>query len=262
MSPEAIGPIRTLAFGDLDADIWGCAWVPDLAAAGVAHAGAIDNRQAQSGAAATLTGTDPDEPWELVAGATRLTATPIGDPAPAPEPVAGTVLACGGFAQLCHVTGSVPIDGEAHSVECLGYREAIVIADEKAESVRSVSAWFDGGEGFAVSAARSRRAKGHERDDIRATLFEAGAALAVADPRLSSTYGADGNPVRAGLELWLTAAEDEDEEHPQYPRRAAGAAVGATATASALGLRIRTDLFRWRLHGAEGLGIYRLAARA
>ncbi len=73
------------------------------------------------------------------------------------------------------------------------------------------------GDGIAVAAVRPRKASGHANDAVHAALLDPCAGVtAVAEPRLSTTYGGDGTPTRAGLELWL---EDENEH---YPRRAAG----------------------------------------
>ena len=79
----------------------------------------------------------------------------------------------------------------------------------------------------------------------------------VEDPRLSTTYGDDGWPARAGLELWL-AGSDSDE---RYPHRASGEATGARAQALAGDLEVRAEPFRWHSRGREGAGMYFLARR-
>ena len=75
--------------------------------------------------------------------------------------------------------------------------------------------------------------------------------MPVTEPRLSSTYTADGVPARVGLELWLG-----EEEGEQYPRRAAGEAIGRAAVSDDPPLR--SELVRWRMRGREGLGVYDL----
>ena len=73
-------------------------------------------------------------------------------------------------------------------------------------------------------------------------------AVAVAEPRLSTTYDAEGRQRRAGLELYV---DSEDA----YPRRAAGEVVAGTSLD--LGrLRLDCAFFRWRMEGRTGVGRY------
>jgi hypothetical protein len=83
----------------------------------------------------------------------------------------------------------------------------------------------------------------------------------VAEPRLSTAYTEEGQPLRATLELWLG---DDDSAEPgqeavQYPRRAAGVASGPPATGEFADLALGVQPFRWRAEGREGAGIYLLA---
>jgi hypothetical protein len=76
----------------------------------------------------------------------------------------------------------------------------------------------------------------------------------VAEPRLSTTYDAQGRQRRAGLELWV-AEEDE------LPRRAAGQV--ACGTSLELGrLRLDCAFFDWRMEGRVGVGRYDIVRRA
>ena len=78
--------------------------------------------------------------------------------------------------------------------------------------------------------------------------------MPVADPRLSTTYDADGRQRRAGLELWVT---DEDGS------RAAPPARSLCGTTLDLGrLRLDCAFFRWRMDGREGVGRYDVLRRA
>jgi hypothetical protein len=253
--------LRTVDFGDLDADIWGDVWAP--AAGGgtaLAHVGSCSSAGPATHAAATLLGEGADEAWSL--GSTQganadLTIEPVG----APAPDAG-----GGFAQLCRVRGVWTVDGRPLQVDCAGCRTARTPADAF-DSIRAVSGWFGPEAGFSVVAVRPRRGRGHDRDLIDGAVFEAGEAVVVAEPRLSSTYRANGRPARAGLELWLTAVEDAGEDvddgSTQFPRRAAGEALGPAAVAAVAepGLELLTELFRWHLSGNDGAGVYRFVRR-
>jgi hypothetical protein len=118
------------------------------------------------------------------------------------------------------------------------------------ESLRVVSAWFGGENGLAVLAARPRRARGHDGELLAAVMVEGGVPVPVTDPRLSTTYSADGVPARVGLELWFGEGDDE------HARRAAGEAIGRSAVCNELSLR--SELLRCRMRGREGIGVYDL----
>lgn len=242
--------VRTVAFGDLESGLWGDVWVPaGGGAAGIGYVGAAGDDDGAH-AAIVLEGDGADEPWQLDALQRTLTAEPLSDPAPAPD---------GGFAQLVRVSGG--------GIETVGCRTAAAQPGppDKLDSVRTVAAWLGDADGFMLTAARRRRAKGHQQDLLSAALFESGEALRVPDPRLSSTYWDDGRPARAGVELWLTEPEEEvEDERLQIPRRAAGEALGPAAVSELpeQGLTLRSAFFRWHQRGREGAGIYRLLARA
>jgi hypothetical protein len=127
---------------------------------------------------------------------------------------------------------------------------------------RTLSAWIDDGLGLTLTAVRPAKSDGHGRETVSATILERdehGARtegvrpVAVADPRLSTTYDADGRQRHAGLELWV----DEDD----YPRRAAGEVVCGT-TLDLGRLRLDCAFFRWRMDGREGVGRYDVLRRA
>ncbi len=224
------GPLRTVTFGDLGAGRWGIVW---------GAFAAIGETVLPS---PTIEGAGPGEDWQISADGAELTVTAAG-PASASE----------GFAQLCRVSGQF---GE-QTIDCLGRRglEPEELDPSRFDSVREISAWFEPDEGFAVVALRPPEAGNHAADVVTATLLEPAAAVAVADTRLSTTYTADGRPSRMGLELWL------DDEQEQYPRRAAGEAVGAGVSSTFAGLEILAAPLRCHSRGHEGTGVY-LIARA
>jgi hypothetical protein len=158
-----------------------------------------------------------------------------------------------GFDELVTVEGRLA----ERSVHCLGRRgERAAIDVASYDSIRDVSAWFAPDDGMAVVAARRRRSRGHSDELLTASAFEDGHPLPIADPRMSTTYAADGSPIKAGLELWLEASENEEDETVRYPRRAAGEATGSPATTVSGPLAAQARLFRWHSRGNEGAGVY------
>ncbi len=241
MTPAPAGQLRTVAFGTLDGGPWGVVWAAPSPIVVLAPSAAQTPRPVPQ---ATISGSGPGEDWRLAAAGVELELTGEGEPAP----VAGGEGAAG-FDQLGRVRGRTVIDGSEVELDCPGLRGARDELDLRAhQSIRRVCAWFDSGEGIALLALRSRKAKGHDRDLVTASVLDADRATLVADPRLSTTYTADGVPARAGLELWL----DDESEH--YPRRAAGEAVGAGARVTDPDLELRAELFRWHRRGGEGIG--------
>lgn len=165
-----------------------------------------------------------------------------------------------GYEQMCQVEGEVTVSGERRPVRCLGQRGHGWGAPswERIELARTLSAWLEGPRGVAVSATRCEGASAHGEEALSAFLVEPGeetaAAIEVADPRLSTTYDAQGRQRRAGLELWV----GEDDE---MPRRLAGEV--ACGTSLELGrLRLECSFFHWRMEGRSGTGRYDVLRRA
>jgi hypothetical protein len=237
--------LRTVAFGDPNAGVWGKVLVQDEQPAAFVALGA--GADAATFTSLVLEGSDDAEQWRLRTGDAELTIAPAG------TAVGSTRIA--GFDQLCRVTGAFVTGGSEHRVDSLGHRAARSIADDAArfESIREVCAWFESGDGLALVSLRPRRARGHDADLVAAALLDADDGVAVADPRLSTTYTAAGSPSRVSLELW-TGAEDE-----QFPRRAAGEAVGARARQASGGSDVLAELLSWHSRGADGTGVYLLA---
>ena len=104
-----------------------------------------------------------------------------------------------------------------------------------------------------MRALRPQRARGQEEDRIEATLFDPEGEIAVEDPRLSTTLAAGGRPVRTSLELWIGVGEE------QYPRRAAGEALGDGGAAQGEHVNLQVTPLRCHTGGHEGAGVYLLA---
>ena len=262
MTATAPEGLRRFAFGDLEEGVWGTAWLPSVQGTGVvALAAGAESRSLH----AELEGSSESEEWQLEAEGASLILSPEGRGVAAPQE-AGVE----GFDQLCRVRGRVRLDGSERSAEALGCRglRAGSIASERFESIRDVTAWFEPDQGLVLTALRPRGSRGHDADLVTAAIL-GGQPATVGDPRLSTTYTAEGRPARAGLELWSSEDEEEHEqeaaagepppEERRYPRRASGQAVGPRIELSAEGLHAQAELFRWQSQGLEGVGVYLLA---
>jgi hypothetical protein len=248
MSTNTPAALRAFAFGDLDTSIWGvaAAWASNSVAsfADPVHVAA------------------DDEDESILSGAgVELRFVPTGEPAQF-EPVTAGLE---GSMQICRVEGALHRDGSDHEVACFGARATISLPVAGAGSARAVAAWLCPEDGFALVALRPPRAKGQDTDSLACALFEDGAALAVEEPRLSTTYTDAGIPSRASLELWLAGSGERDDdasdaddpdERTHYPRRVAGERAGDGSDLRMVGLAARAELFRWHARGREGAGVY------
>jgi hypothetical protein len=237
----------TVAFADLDTGLWGAIWQGErpLVTVGSIEPGTASQFVDGVGNEALEHGEEGDA-WTVVADGFDVTVSPCRDSVHCTAP--------DGFDQLCRVRGQVVLGGAERAIDMLGRRSKRHDVDlGRFDSLRDFSAWFAPDDAVALTALRPHRGTGHERDVVVASVFNPSGSLAVADPRLSTTYGADGAPVRAGLELWLTSPEDSEE---QYPRRAAGEALGASATGVADALNLAAYPFRCHSRGNDGPGVY------
>ncbi len=95
----------------------------------------------------------------------------------------------------------------------------------------------------------ARPARGtHADEPAWAALLGRGGALTIADPRLSTTYDADGHQRRAGLELWV--GEDDELPAPRLGRVLCGSTLELGQ------LELDCAFFRWHLDGRTGVGRY------
>lgn len=252
-APTALG---TLAFGDADGAVWGAAWISGLPGAGesLMMLGRGDGRMSIGNL--RLSGGPESGEWRIGDDPRGLAVTPVG----------GAVLVrdgeskVEGYHQLCRVSVQWVSDGAEGDVDCLGVQGWFVqgIDLTRYESIRAVSSWFEPDQGLTLTAFRARKAKAHDGDAVAGALIGPESAEAAEDPRLSTTYEADGWPLRAGLELWL-AADDSAEHH--YARRASGEATGARAQGAVGDYDVRAEPFRWHSRGRDGAGMYILARR-
>jgi predicted NUDIX family NTP pyrophosphohydrolase len=223
--------LRGLAFAGPDGAFWGAAIGTDSPSL-VLGAGP---------AGATLDGlrwSVADEgAWRLEGDDVQLVATPLA------AAVAG--------AARCHVQGhaaGIAVDGPGVGIVLAPARSA----RQAPASARMVGGFFPDGSALGLLAGRPGRAGHQDEDAVAAALFDAAeeTGRAVDDPRLSTTYDADGVPTRTNLELWIGEGEDE------FLRRAAGEASGAGAATAVL----RVVPLQCHSRGEEGAGVYALAA--
>jgi len=275
----------TVAFGDERADVYGIArlGLSDGAASGLAilfHHGEPVAVRAEGGVAM-----DPPGSWDAVsvAGLDTEVVEPLrawrlhyaSDDASLdldlraygaiaeldPESAVAKAGGMAGFEQPVHVTGSAAVGGERVSLDALGQRgRSWGTPDwDRISLARTVGAWLQGELTVSLTAIRPARASHHDEELVAATILdrdpESGAARAsdVVEPRLSTTYDADGRQTAAGLELFV------DEE--SFPRRAAGA-VRCGTTLDLGRLRLHCAFFRWRMEGRAGVGRYDVLERA
>lgn len=175
-------------------------------------------------------------------------------PPAAQSPVGGMA----GYEQLCRVQGEVTLEaGETRRVDGTGQRgHTWGTADwRRLSSVHSVSAWLGDDRGVALTRAHAAGDKGHDGDERWAALLFGDRTADVADPRLSTTYDAEGRQRRAGLELWM------DDEEESLPHRAAGSVLCGSSLE--LGqLRLDCAFMRWTMEGDVGVGRYDILRRA
>jgi hypothetical protein len=160
-----------------------------------------------------------------------------------------------GYEQLCSVAGTVRVGARTIGVRCLGQRGHLWGTPDwsRIELARTLSAWLGADRAVYVTAVRPAKAKHHDEEAVAGFMFEGGEALAVFDPRLSTTYDGELRQRRAGLELWM-------EEEGGFARRAAGEVLCGT-TVDLGELRLDSAFFAWRMEGREGTGRYDVLRR-
>jgi hypothetical protein len=159
-----------------------------------------------------------------------------------------------GFEQPLRVHGTAQLGGERSAIDGLGQRGRSWGDPDwsRLTRTRTVSAWF-GEHSVSLAAIARERDAGHGGEAVSATVFGPGGCASVADPRLSTTFDAEGRQHRATLELWVT------DDGP--PQRAAGEVLCGT-TLDLGRLRLDTAFLQWRAEGRTGVGRYDILRRA
>ncbi len=240
---SAAGRLRTVVFGDARGDLWGAA------VSGPSAAIVLGERGGAGWSGALASWEQEGRGWRLEGPGLALHVEPAGEDASAPEASAGERVT--GFQELCQVSGEVELGGSRREVQCVGTRCALEgVEPGEMRSARVVSGWFGADDAFLLLALRGERQVSHEEDMVAATLFDPEGWVAVAEPRLSTTYDREGVPTRVNLELWVGEGESE------FPRRAAGEAAGPGAALDGDGIAIRVVPLRCHSRGREGAGAY------
>ncbi len=163
-----------------------------------------------------------------------------------------------GFDQPVRVRGRAEVGGRHITIDAVGQRGRSWGAPDwtSIERTRVAGAWFDDG-AVSLSAILPEGSGGHGDEALSAVIFEPEAGeegfVRVGDPRLSTTYDAEGRQGRAALELWVT------DDGP--PRRLWGDVVCGT-TLDLGRLRLDCSFVRWHMGGREGVGRFDVLRRA
>ena len=234
MTARSEPALRVVSFGDPRGRVWGAAFD---AGRPTVLAGTGDGHPAAG--PATITASSDGE-WQVSGDWLQMSMTaPPGD---------------NGDAELGRARGRLVLDGTEVEVDCPAIRSCVSDLDRgNVDSVRGVWGWFEDEQAFALLAVRPQGRAAQEAERLTATLFDPDGPLRVEEPRLSTTYDADGHPTRAGLELWIGEGEE------QYPRRAAAEAAGPGASLDAGGVLVGAQPLRCHSRGLDGPGVYLLA---
>ena len=280
---DAASDAVTFAFGDPAAEVYGLARLgvaraPGGAPRGSALAVLFSGREPVAALAQGDLDVPADAGWESLglAGLRTTTEAPLDrwtvafdaedgqgfaltfEALGGPAELAGDAVRLGGmegYDQPCRVQGSVRAAGRELTIDALGQRGHSWGAPdwERIELARTVTAWTEHG-CAALTAIRPGGAATHADEAVWAALWEPEGLLEIEEPRLSTTYDADGHTRRAGLELW--PAGDAG-----WARRGAGEVLCGSSLE--LGsLRLDCAFFRWHLEGRAGVGRYDILRRA
>jgi hypothetical protein len=141
------------------------------------------------------------------------------------------------YEQICTIGGEARVNGRRLAIHCLGRRQHAWGAHDwkRMERWRSIYAASEA-RGISVVSTRPTGSAGDEQP------------LSFDEVRISTVYGSDHLPAKAGLELFMS----EDE----YPRRVSGEALcGTTIDGEAQSVQ-SVSFFRWSLDGEPALGAY------
>jgi hypothetical protein len=155
------------------------------------------------------------------------------------------------YEQLCELDGSIELGGGGSvPLHCLGRRVHSwgEIDWSRIEVTRSLYGVSGEHRAIVFESARPTGSGGHGDERRVARLVAAQEETQTfEDARLSTVYGDDGLPAKAGLELFLPGEE--------YPRRLGGQAIrGAWSDDGPE--RSAISFFRWSMEGTPAFGLY------
>jgi hypothetical protein len=187
----------------------------------------------------------------LVLGPASATLTTAGDLAAS---AAGFDVSLEGHEDVVLEALGTPIDFADGANLWLCRGGAVISEAEPTGLRRTIWTAFGPELGFALRS--SGRAGDHGAEQSEAAVAR-GTPLTRApaeDPRLSTTYGADGSILRAGIELWEHGPED-DADKPHDRHRAVRLA-GETIATGSLDEQTTVAFLAWHHDGATGIGSY------
>jgi hypothetical protein len=204
----------------------------------------------------------PLEHWGAVLAAADASLTlelrAISPPIDLSEGRGALVTASAGvelYEQLCEVSGTMSARSKRHDLRCLGRRvHAWGSCDwERLGDYRLLYAAFEARRAITFTSARTKRAGGHG-DDLRVAYLvsEDAEPAAFEEVRLSTVFGDDSLPVKAGLELFLPQQE--------LPRRMGGSRICGANVPYGGGM-LSLAFLRWSLDGTSAFGSYETMAQ-
>jgi hypothetical protein len=267
----------SIDFSDPERQLFGLGWMTRLPNAGRSHANLVlfaggevaehieleDDQSFDDWREASLDGVrmataQPLERWSIAVSGSATSLELNAEAVTAPREQSDRALleraGIDQYEQLCNVSGTVNALGRAHQVSCLGRRVHCWgnFAWDAIERWRALYAVSASGRAISVLAALPAGSKGHGEELRTARLLDEEEPRQFEDVYLSTVYGADRLPAKAGLELWET-----DEE---IPRRFGGEAVCAMR-AKRPDHELIVSFFRWSIEGEPAYGCYEVARR-
>jgi hypothetical protein len=212
-----------------------------------------------------LTIEQPLERWRLLLDAPgariELELHALTAPADLAEPAtaaAGRAAGLQRYAQLCVARGTAEIAGHTRAVDAPAVRAHRWGPVGEVSRARFLTVASEDGELLTVAAVQPPGAQAHGEELVGGHTTRAGedggdGPLPFETVRLSTVFGEDGLPVKAGAELFRPGDE--------LPSRLAGVASGSIAAALP-GARSTLTLFRFRVDGVPALGSYEIEAGA
>jgi hypothetical protein len=207
-------------------------------------------------AAGAATAEIGDSRMRVEAGETLIECElrPLSEPVDMSAPASATVARAAGLrrhVQSYEVEGTFTAAGKATPLRALGVRAYASGEPARARRRRFVTAATAEGRLVTAMAVRPDTDTPHGEELVAGYVFDPGAdgAAAFEEVRLSTVYGADGLPRKAGLELYRPGDE--------LPARLAGEAIlGARLDIG--GTAVSVSFFRWTLTGTPAWGTYEL----
>lgn len=265
-------------FCDPDQGLSGLAWITRLPNAGRTRANALlfsegrlieqlelpdegpvdDWREARVDGVRMSTA-EPLERWSLeVSGADaslQLEVEAFSGPRELGEQMPADTIGVERYEQLCKLNGTVEAQGRVYPVSCFGRRVHSwgEFAWHSIDRWRTLYAVSDAGHAISVAAALPSGGAGHGDELKAALLLDNAEQQSFDDVRLSTVFGSDGLPTKAGLELWVAGDE--------LPRRLGGEAI-CGARSQGPDHELFVTFFRWSMEGVPAYGCYELVSRA